>query len=151
MDASGKVVDGADRGTTDIAFVLLVLQGAMGLLSALGMLAFVRLAGGGPIALLPAFGVPAIVFGLAAGVSGYHRWARVAVIVFEGLVLLGAALRLLIGREVALNIVMLLSTIAIPLSVSALLLSRGARQAGIRGDSAEARPSEPRRPFDAAA
>ncbi len=149
MDASGKLVDGADRGATDIAFVLLLLQGAMGLVSALGLLAFLHSVGGA-IALLPAFGVPLVLFGLAAGVSGYRRWARVAVIVFEGLVLLGATLRLFIGGEIAINIVMLLTTVAIPFAVSALLLTSGARQAGGRRFS-DTQPSETPRPFDAAA
>lgn len=150
MDASERLVDGADRGTTDIAFVLLVLQGGIGLVSALGLLVFLHFLGGGVIALLPAFGVPLVLFGLAAGVSGYHRWARVAAIVFEGLVLLGAVWRLFIGGELAINIVMLLSTVAIPFAVSALLLTRGAREASGRRFS-DTRPSETPRPFDTAA
>lgn len=135
MQDTVEPATGRGGDTADIAFVLLVLQSAFGFVSALGLIAFARFgaagAGAGP-AILISVGVPLAVLGLAAGVAGRHRWARIGTLIFEGLVLAGSLLRLVAGRGSTLNLVTLLVTLVIPLTVGGLLLTHGVRGASGR-------------------
>lgn len=122
----------SDQETLQIASVLLILQGGFGLVSALGLVAFAGITrslgqAGGPA--LFAFVVPICALVCAAGVAACRRWAQIGAMIFESLIVLGAAVRLLISAGATAALVPLVTTIVLPAAVTALLLSRSARQA----------------------
>src|SRR5689334_13943202 len=105
----------ADRAP--MIFVLLLVQAAIGVLETLVTLAF---AGTSPIGaglgLLSATLTLALIV-VAAGVARGWRRARIAATVFEALVLLGAALRLLVRHGSLPGLVWLLSDVALPIAL----------------------------------
>ncbi len=114
--------DDADRSA--IIFVLLLLQAAIGALETLVELA---LAGAAPIGaavgLFSAILTVSLIV-VAAGVVRGWRWARIAATVFEGLVLTGAGLRLLLRHGTSNGLVWLLTDVALPIAVIDLLWIR---------------------------
>ena len=78
-----------DESRLDVVHVLLLLQGAMGLLSGVAMLIFM---GGSPLALPLGLGVPLLLFVAAAGVVRRWRWARKTAVIVQWLVLIGFGL-----------------------------------------------------------
>ena len=109
----------ADRGgAADVAYVLLLVQAALGALATLGLL---FLMGANPVYLMVGLGGPLLLTILAGGVARRSRWALVTTTVLE-LVSLGAyQLNLLAGVlpqvDVTVNLVALLSQVALPVAV----------------------------------
>ncbi len=120
-----------DPGPFDVAFVLLLLQTAFGLLAVVGTIVLGVALGalpliGGPILL--GLAGPTVTLLLATGVARFRGWARKATIAYEALLVLGLLIRLAIGRQYALGLVPLLTDVALPITILALLLSRSARR-----------------------
>lgn len=121
---------GAARGgAADVAYVLLLLQAALGVLATLGLLV---LMGGNPVYLVAGLGGPLASMVLAGGVARRRRWALATVTVLEMLSLLAYHLNLLLGAvpqiDVTVNLVSLLSQVALPVAivVQCIRLLRGA-------------------------
>lgn len=111
-----------DTGSGDVTYVLLLLQGAMALLSGLAMLLFMQ---GNPLVLPIALGTPALLFVVAAGVVRNRRWARRVAIVVESLILAGFAVSLLIGLlppiDFSINLLTLITNLVLPVALIRLL------------------------------
>jgi O-antigen/teichoic acid export membrane protein len=121
-----------DNGALDVAAVLLVLQAGLGLVSAAGVLFLTIASGGAPLyaaALLVALVGPGLALLLARGMTRCRRWARNGVIAYEALILIGAGVRFFFDRDVALGLVVTLTSVVLPLAVCGLVLSPGARRA----------------------
>jgi hypothetical protein len=121
-----------DSGPFDVAFVLLLLQTAFGLVAILGTIVFAIALGGLPVlagAILLGLAGPALTLTLAIGVARFRRWARRATIIYQALLLLGILIRLVIGREFAFGLAPLVSGVVLPAAILALLLSPSARHA----------------------
>jgi O-antigen/teichoic acid export membrane protein len=121
-----------DNGALDVAAVLLVLQAGLGLVSAAGVLFLTIASGGAPLyvaALLVALVGPGLALLLARGLTRCRRWARNGAIAYEALILIGAAVRFFFDREVALGLVVTLTSVVLPLAICGLVLSPGARRA----------------------
>ncbi len=116
----------------DVAVVLLVLQSAIGLLAVAGTIAFGRVTGDLPN-LTRAIGLgllgPLAALALAVGLGRRKRWARNGAVAFEGFVLLGAVIRIAVGRGASLGLVAALIGAALPIVVLRLALSRPSRLA----------------------
>jgi hypothetical protein len=101
-----------------VAYVLLLLQAALGVLATLGLL---LLMGGNPVYLVAGLGGPLVLTILAGRVARRRRWALVTVTVLEMLSLVAYNLNLLAGWlpqvDVTINLVSLLSQIALPIAV----------------------------------
>ncbi len=122
----------AETGTLDLAAVLLVMQAAFGLVSAVGLMVIAFAIGASPftgMALVVAVGVPMLAIVTARGITRRRRWARNVAVVYELIVLLGAIFRLIIDGSVALSLVVTLTSMVIPASVVLLVLSPSARRA----------------------
>lgn len=136
MTAIPTAESGDDRST--VVVVLLLLQGAIGLVAGLGLLIFT---GGNPLAIVSGFGRPVLLFGLAAAAargtppaSGYpagRRWTRKATIVVEALSLASffasAVIGLLGEVDFTINLVTLITNVALPVAVIVLLSNGRAR------------------------
>jgi hypothetical protein len=111
-----------DESRMEVVHVLLLLQGAMGLLSGAAMLIFM---GGNPIALPLALGVPVLIFVLAAGVVRGWRWARKTAVILQWLILVAFGLSFLLGLLAALdfsiNLMTLITNVALPVALIRLL------------------------------
>jgi hypothetical protein len=111
-----------DESRLEVAHVLLLLQGAMGLLSGTAMLLFM---GGNPIALPLALGVPLLLFVLAAGVVRRWRWARKTAVVLQSLILLAFVVSFLLGLlaqlDFSINLMTLITNVALPVALIRLL------------------------------
>ena len=111
-----------DDSRLEVVHVLLLLQGAMGLLSGAAMLLFM---GGNPIAIPLAIGVPLLLFVLAAGVVRRWRWARKAALAVQTIVLLAFAASFLLGLlaqlDFSINVMTLMTNVALPITVIRLL------------------------------
>ncbi|MGQ0549846.1 MAG: hypothetical protein ACT4PY_09305 [Armatimonadota bacterium] len=115
-----------------VVVVLLLLQGAIGLVAGLGLLIFT---GGNPLAIVSGFGRPVLLFVLAAGTvrgtppaSGYpagRRWTRKVTIVVEALSLVSFVASAVIGLlgevDFTINLVTLITNVILPAGVIALL------------------------------
>lgn len=127
----------------DVAIVLLVLQSAIGMLSVLGSIVIGAATGALPVLAgaiaLGLFG-PAAALVLAAGIGHRKRWARNGVVLFEGIVLLGELVRLLIGRGVAVQLVPLLTACVLPVVVLRLTMSKPSRRAFSRAARSDRSP-----------
>ena len=111
-----------DRRT--LASLLLVLQAALALLAAMGLLVYARLSNAvgalaGPEAL--AFGGPFVLLLCALGVARNWRVARIGVYAWEGLTLLGTAFTILASAGNSLNMTTGLTGIALPLAILILV------------------------------
>jgi hypothetical protein len=111
-----------DESRAEVVHVLLLLQGAMGLLSGAAMLIFM---GGNPIALPLALGMPALIFVLAAGVVRDWRWARKTAVILQWLILVAFGLSFLLGLLAALdfsiNLMTLITNVVLPIALIRLL------------------------------
>jgi hypothetical protein len=111
-------VDLRAGSSADVAYVLLLLQAALGVLATLGLL---LLMGGNPAYLVVGFGGPVLLMVLAGGVARRRRWALVTVTVLELLSLCAYELNLLVGVVpqvgITVNLVGLLSQIALPVAI----------------------------------
>ncbi|HEY7269367.1 MAG TPA: hypothetical protein VH951_06040 [Dehalococcoidia bacterium] len=110
-----------DSTTIDVLHMLLLLQGAMLLLSGLMMFVF---SGASPLALPLTIGVPLLLFVLAAGTVRRWRWVRRVTMVVQTLTLLAFALSFLLGLlaalDFSLNLLTLITNVVLPVSVIAL-------------------------------
>lgn len=108
----------AEPGAVDVTYVLLLLQGAFGVLAVLGL---VLIMAGNPIYAVVPLVKPVVLFLLAAGLVRGWRRARMTIIVIETLGLAGYGLNLLIGfareADVTVNLVTVLTNVALPLVV----------------------------------
>lgn len=123
----GSRPDNAERAP--LIVVLLLVQAAIGALETLVTLAF---AGATPLGVglgLLSAALVCLLVVVAAGVVRGWRWVRIAATVFEGLVLSGAALRLLVRQGSLPGLVWLLSDVALPIAVIDLLWIRLAQAA----------------------
>lgn len=115
--SAGLAAVAARGGPADVVYVLLLLQAGFGLVAMLGGLLLM----GNPVYLLAPAAKAVTLFVLAAKVASGRRWAWVAVLVLEGLGLIGFWLSLLGGllpmltRTVTLT--GLLTEVAIPVVV----------------------------------
>lgn len=116
-----------EKGNADVIFVLLLLQGAIGIVAGLGLLLFTA---GNPLAILSGFARPAVLFILAAGVMrGAHRvgrrWTLKATRIVEALSLasffVSAVIGLLGEVDFTINLVTLITNVALPVAVIILL------------------------------
>lgn len=122
-------------GRLDVAAVLLVMQGAVGLLSVLGTLVIGLTGGSLPNlsrAILLGLLGPMAALTLAGGIGRLRRWARNGTVAFEVVVLLGGLLRLAVGRGMAVQLVPLLVVAVLPAAILELVLSRPSRRAFAR-------------------
>ncbi len=133
-----------NRGNAaDVAYVLLLLQAALGALATLGLLV---LMGGNPVYLIAGLGGPLLLAVLAGGVARRRRWALATVIAYE-LVSVGAyQLNLMVGVlpqvDVTVNLVGLLSQVGLPVAVvvQCLRVLRAQREdRSLRGPQSQAR------------
>ena len=127
------IIEEGGAGAADVVFVLLLLQGAAGVVAMLGELLFMH----NPVyAVLPLLraGMLALV---AVKVVRGRRWALVAAIVVQGLALLGmwlgALVGLLPGLAPSFTLTGLLTGVALPVAVIALCarLLAGAHGVGV--------------------
>ncbi|MCI0688329.1 MAG: hypothetical protein L0Y54_14000 [Sporichthyaceae bacterium] len=128
-EASGPPRPAAD-GPAAVAYVLLLVQAAAGLLAMLGL---VLIMGGNPAyALVPSI-KPVLLLVLATAVVRGRRRAAMAVIVIELVSLTGYGLNLLIGLvpqvDVTVNLVTLLTNVALPVAIVVLCRQIRAEQA----------------------
>jgi hypothetical protein len=116
-------------GAADVAYVLLLVQVALGMLATLGLLV---LMGGNPVYLVVGLGHPLLLAVLAGGVARRSRWALLTVTVLEVLSLGAYQLNLWLGVlpqvDVTVNLVALLSQVGLPVAlvVQCLRVLRGA-------------------------
>lgn len=107
----------ARGGPADVVYLLLLLQAGFVLLAMLGELLFM----GNPVYLLVPVAKVVALFVLAAKVVGDRRWAWIAVLVLEGISLVGIWLSMLIGLLPILSrtvtLVGLITEIGIPVTV----------------------------------
>jgi len=141
---SPPVSESADAilGSVELVVVLLLLQVGFGLLSAIGMLVLALFTGGLLAywwALPLAAGLPVLLLWCVRGLRRGRRRARTWVLWYEGLVLLNAAVRLVFDREVALGLVVSVTTIGVPLVVCGLMLSPAVRPIYARAPKAQRR------------
>jgi hypothetical protein len=121
-----------DTDILDVAVVLLLLQGAIGLLTAIGLLVLVVATGalgmrGGSV-LAPAVAtVGRFIF--AAALARRQRWGLVGAVALNGLTLAGGALTLIVHLKTGIALTTLLSNIVLPVLVMWLLLTPAARAA----------------------
>jgi len=137
-----------DMGILDLAAALLGLQAALGLVSAVGVAFLLALTGGSPLYVvtlgIALFG-PVLALRLAIGLTRPRRWARRGAVAFEALVLLNAAARAFFDRELALGLVVTLSSVVVPLVVCGLALHPVARRATAPGPARRKRRQGRRR------
>jgi hypothetical protein len=111
-------VDLRAGGAADVAYVLLLLQAALGVLATLGLL---LLMGGNPVYLVVGFGGPVLLIILAGGVARRRRWALFTVAILEVVSLGAYYLNLLVGLlpqvDVTVNLVGLLAQVALPIAI----------------------------------
>jgi hypothetical protein len=133
-----------EAGLRHVLHVLLLLQGALGLLTGLAMLILMA---GNPLAWPVTLGGPLLMFVLAAGSVRGWRWTRGAIVLVEALVLIGFGFGMLLGLVAALdyslNLVTLMTNLALPLSILVLVKNPGLVLAG-RVESADQGPAEVR-------
>jgi len=129
LDDSRRIVTSAAGALDDsrriVTSTLLLVQAGVSLVSALGVFVFASLSGaGGSLSgaeLMALLGAAVLVL-LAALMS--WRPARVAIIAWEGITLLGGVTAALIGRGTNLSLPMLLTSLVLPISVMTLVLAR---------------------------
>jgi hypothetical protein len=124
--------DERDFGTLDLAATLLVFQAALGLVSAAGVIFLGVLSGGHPLYVLASIAAlmgPGLAILFARGLTRARRWARNWTIAYEALILAGVAVRVFFVRELAFGLVISITSIVLPLVVTALVLSPTARAA----------------------
>ena len=125
-----------DESRLEVAHVLLLLQGAMGLLSGTAMLIFM---GGNPIALPLALGVPLLLFVLAAGIVRRWRWARKTAVILQLIILLAFVASFLLGLlaqlDFSINLMTLITNVALPVALIRLLRRPKAAAAAVNTDA----------------
>jgi hypothetical protein len=135
VDADASHFGRQDEGLIDIAFVLLLLQGAMGFVSTLGVLALGLVTGAIVVLgldVLLGLGTAGALFVMAPGIAGRRRWARRGAFVYEGLMLMGSIINLvlhLFTARAAPGLVPLLTGWLLPGLVIGLLMHPVARAA----------------------
>jgi hypothetical protein len=125
-----------DDSRLEVAHVLLLLQGAMGLLSGAAMLIFM---GGNPIALPLALGVPLLLFVLAAGIVRRWRWARKTAVILQSIILLAFVVSFLLGLlaqlDFSINLMTLITNVALPVALIRLLRRPKAAAVAVSADA----------------
>ncbi len=111
-----------DLSHLDVIYILLLLQGAMGLLSGTAMFLFMA---GNPSSWPLALGVPLLLFVVAVGVTRGNRWARRAAITAQAIVMLGFGASFLLGLlpqvDMSFNLMTLLTNVVMPVTLIVLL------------------------------
>ncbi len=114
-----------DNGRTDVVYVLLLLQGAIGMVAGIG---FLVISQGNPLALVSGFGKPAFLFALAAGAVRGWQWTRKVTLVVEALSLVSFMASAVVGLlgevDFTINLVTLITNVALPAAVIGLLMNR---------------------------
>jgi hypothetical protein len=108
-----------------LAALLLLFQGGLALLAALGLLVYARANNAfGSLAVpeLVAFGGPLALLVLAIGVGRGWRWATVGIVAWEILTLLGTTFSVLVSRGATLNLTDSLTGLALPAAIIFLAL-----------------------------
>lgn len=130
--------EGPDTSSLDMVHVLLLLQGALLLMSGVAMLIFM---GGNPLAIPMSLGVPILLFVLAAGVVRRARWARRVTVIVQVMTLLGfvasAMFGLIAALDFSLNLLTLITNIALPIGIISLLQNPALSAAAWRRDPVE--------------
>jgi hypothetical protein len=125
-----------DESRLEVAHVLLLLQGAMGLLSGAAMLIFL---GGNPIALPLALGGPLLLFVLAAGIGRRWRWARKTAVILQSIILLAFVASFLLGLlaqlDFSINLMTLITNVALPVALIRLLRRPKATAVAVNTDA----------------
>jgi hypothetical protein len=105
-------------GRADVVYVLLLLQAGLGILAMFGTL---LLMGGNPAYLVVPLLHAVLLSWLATRVARRRRWAYKLVVALQMLSLIGYQVNLLVGLipqvEVTINLVGLLTTVALPVAV----------------------------------
>ena len=118
--------------TLDVAAVLLVLQAGFGLVAAVGLGLLTVIAGGAPlylVALAVGLAGPLLALTLAAKLVRRRRWARRVTVVYEAFILLNAGVRFFFDREVALGLMVTLTSVVLPVLIWTLVVTPSARRA----------------------
>jgi hypothetical protein len=131
-------LENRDRDVVDVLVVLLLVQGTIALLSAVGFAVVVVVAGmlgaAGALSLLAA-GYPILLLILAAGVANRRPWARYGAVVVESVALITVNVALLLDRlpqvRADLGLAGLLANVCLPVLVIALAMSPAVER-GIR-------------------
>lgn len=118
--AGADTTQGGSRdsgGTPDVIYALVLVQGGLGVLASFGMVAL----RGSPVYLLLPLVTLAVLVVLAATAAGGRRWAVITLIAVQGAALvgygLGAALGLLPQLTWTVNLVGLLTGVALPAAI----------------------------------
>jgi hypothetical protein len=113
-----------DTSLLDVIHVLLLLQGAIGVLGGLAMLLFM---GGNPLVLPVTLGTPLLLLVVAAGVVRRLRWAFSVATAIQALTLLGFVVSFLFGLlaivDFSINLLTLVTNVAMPVALIRLLRS----------------------------
>lgn len=116
----------------DVAVALLVLQCAIGLLAVLGTIVIGRVTGSLPnLSRAIGFGLlgPAAALVFAIGIGRSRRWARNGTLLFEGIILVGGLLRIVVGRGSAVELVPVLIGTVLPAMILGVVLTGPSRRA----------------------
>jgi hypothetical protein len=122
----------------EITFVLLLVQAAIAMVSALGAIVLIVAAGGPAFAGIGLLAVawPVLLIVLAAGILRGGRWARRGVLFYEGLSLTGVFINMFIGLlpqvQIEMGLIGFLTTLCLPAAIIGLLVSPGAQPVAAR-------------------
>jgi hypothetical protein len=121
-----------NTASIDVAAMLLLLQAGISLVSLIGTIVFGFFFGNplifaGPIA-VGALGILMPLL-LMRGILRVRRKARTIVIVYQAVIMLAYAARLVIGQEFAIGLIPLLTGIALPMTILGIVLNRSCRRA----------------------
>ena len=117
-----ETVERDDASILEVLHVLLLLQGAIGVLGGLAMLLFM---GANPLVMPISLGTPILLFVVAAGMVRRRRWAFKAARVVQILLLVGFALSFLIGLlaavDFSINLLTIITNVVMPFAMIRLL------------------------------
>jgi hypothetical protein len=121
------------RERAEITFVLLLVQAAIAMVSALGALILIVVAGGPAFAAIGLLTVawPVLLVLFAAGILRGRRWARRGALIYEGITLAAVFINMVLGLlpqvQIEMGLIGFLTTLCLPAAVIGLLVSPGAQ------------------------
>ena len=114
--------DYRDPSAGDVMYVLLLVQGAIGLLSGLAMLLFMH---GNPLVWPVALGTPVLLFVLAGGVARNRRRSRRWASIIEWVILIGFMFSVLLSAlpqlDFSFNLLTLITNVIVPVTLIKML------------------------------
>lgn len=135
---TGRSVEQRRRERAEITFVLLLVQAAIAMVSALGAIVLIVALGGPAFAgtgLLAAVW-PVLLVMFAAGILRGKRWARRGALIYEGITLAAVFINMLLGLlprvQIEMGLIGFLTTLCLPAAVIGLLVSPGAQPVAAR-------------------